>query len=139
MKRNRITTPLALAALGMAIGPLANAKPCKDVVFNVTNNHFEGREIEIRQVKFRNPHKGGKQQTEDVKNVWCDPGATCSTLGDNLADADKVDLYDIQVVFKYREHDGGMSKEFVTQPFTPTYRKCKEGKQYGPIVVTDSP
>ncbi|GMV57884.1 MAG: hypothetical protein L6Q72_17360 [Burkholderiaceae bacterium] len=127
---------LAAAGLAAAATP-ALADTCKDVKFKVTNNHFEGREIEIRQVKYFNPHTGNTH-TEDVKNLVCKHGATCTTDGDNLANAKNVDLNSIQVVFKYREHDGGWSKEFQTQKFVPAYRKCTEGKTYGPIVVTDS-
>jgi len=129
---------LAALVLTLAYSGSASAAACKDVVFTVTNNHFEQRQIEIRSVKYRNPHKGGQVQTEDVKNKVCNYGTTCSTSGDNLSNADKVDLYDIQVVFRHRNHDGTWSKSFITQPFTPTYRKCKDGKKYGPIVVTDS-
>jgi hypothetical protein len=125
------------ALLAIVATPAVAADACKNVVFKVTNDHFEGREIEIRKVKFRNPHNGG-EQTEDVKNKVCKHGDTCSTSGDNLGNADKVDLNDIKVVFRYREHDGGWSREFVTQPFTPSIRKCHDGKQYGPIVVRDS-
>ena len=113
------------------------ASTCENVKFTVTNNHFEGREIEIRQVKFFNPHTG-KTQTENVKNKICKHDKTCTTDGDNLANADKVDLRDFQVVFKYREHDKGWSKEFHTQKFTPKYPKCGDNSKYGPIVVKDS-
>jgi hypothetical protein len=113
------------------------ASTCENVKFTVTNNHFEGREIEIRQIKFFNPHTG-KTQTENVKNKVCKNGDTCTTDGDNLANADKVDLRDFQVVFKYREHDKGWSKEFQTQKFTPKYPKCGDNSKYGPIVVKDS-
>ncbi|MCB1623867.1 MAG: hypothetical protein KDI32_04725 [Pseudomonadales bacterium] len=128
-----LSTAFALSGASAAV-----ADTCKDVVFKVTNNHFEERQIEIRSVKFRNRHRGGAIQSEDVPNKLCNYGATCSTAGDNLADADKVDLYDIQVVFRHKNHDGTWSREFITQPFTPTYRKCKDGKQYGPLVVRDS-
>jgi len=129
-----------LASVVLAIGYAgsASAETCKEVVFTVTNNHFEEREIEIRSVKYRNPHKGGQVQTENVRNTVCNYGATCSTSGDNLNGAAKVDLHSIQVVFRHRNHDGSWSKAFITQPFTPKYRKCKDGKKYGPIVVTDS-
>lgn len=130
--------PILLGMSAVCIAPSAWAGSCKHVTFNVTNNHFEHRQIEIRSVKFRNPHRGGKVQTENVKNKVCNYGATCATDGDNLANADKVDLYDIQVVFRHKNNDGTWSKEFITQPFTPNYRKCKDGKQYGPIVVKDS-
>lgn len=132
-----ITSSLLALTLAFAASP-ASAGKCKKVKFNVTNDHFEGRKIQIRKVKFRNPHKKGKEQTENVKNVICYHGHTCSTGGDNLKDADKVDLYDISVEFRYWEHDGEWSKTFTTRPFTPTYRKCIEGKKYGPIVVSDS-
>lgn len=140
MKIHRSPILAILAGLILAVGHTAPASAaiCKDVVFTVTNDHFEQREIEIRSVKYRNPHKGGQVQTEDVRNTVCNHGATCSTNGDNLPNADKVDLYDIQVVFRHRNHDGTWSKRFITQPFTPKYRKCKDGKKYGPIVVKDS-
>ncbi len=143
MMKNRfssITASPLLASVVLAIGYAgpASAAACKDVVFTVTNNHFEQREIEIRSVKYRNPHKGGQVQTEDVRNMVCDYGATCTTSGDTLGGAAKVDLHSIQVVFRHRNHDGSWSKSFITQPFAPKYRKCKDGKKYGPIVVTDS-
>lgn len=138
MKRRYIIgLSLLTFVLGGVVQPAA-AATCKNVKFNVTNNHFEQREIQIRSVKFRNPHQNGKLQTENVKNKVCRYGATCSTGGDNLKNADKVDLSAIQVVFRYREKDDDWSREFITQPFTPTYRKCKDNKVYGPIVVKDS-
>jgi hypothetical protein len=139
MKRTVLLCALASALpLLLATGPAAAADACKNVKFTVTNNHFEGREIKIRKVRFTNPHNDGKEQTEDVNNKICKHGSTCTTDGDNLANADKVDLRNIKVVFAYKEHDGGWSKDFVTQSFTPTYPKCSENKKYGPIVVRDS-
>lgn len=138
MKRNALRLSPLLLGLALTGAQSAMAGICKDVTFKVTNDHFEEREIEIRQIDFRNPHEGGRIQSESVRNVVCRYGATCSTAGDNLANADKVDLYDLQAVFRHRNHDGTWSREFITQPFTPVYRKCKEGKQYGPIVVRDS-
>ena len=129
---------LSALPLATVAGSSAAADACKNVKFTVTNDHFEGREIEIRKIKFTNPHNDGKEQTEDVKNKVCKNGSTCTTDGDNLSNADKVDLRAIKVVFAYKEHDGQWSKEFVTQPFTPTYPKCAENKKYGPIVVRDS-
>lgn len=139
MKHSHLLSAMIVALpFATAAGTALAADACKSVRFVVTNEHFEGREIEIRQVKFKNPHNGGKEQTENLKNLICKQSATCTTDGDDLANADKVDLHSIQIVFKYREHDGGWSKEFATQPFTPTYRKCTENKKYGPIVVKDS-
>ena len=139
MKPSYLLTALISALpLATVAGSAAAADACKDVKFTVTNNHFEGREIEIRKVKFTNPHNNGNEQTEDVKNKVCKHGSTCTTDGDNLSNAEKVDLNSIKVVFAYKEHDGQWSKEFVRQPFTPTYRKCTDNKKYGPIVVQDS-
>jgi hypothetical protein len=131
---------LLLFYFGAAVAAMtapAFADACKDVKFKVTNSHFEGRDIEIRQVKYFNPHTGNTH-TEDVKNLVCKHGSTCTTDGDNLANAKNVDLNSIQVVFRYREHDNDWSGEFQTRKFVPAYRKCTEGKTYGPIVVTDS-
>lgn len=131
-----LTPLLALAVLAAA--PAAWADTCKDVKFKVTNQHAEGRQIEIRKVKYYNPHTR-RTHTEDVQNMRCAHGGTCTTRGDNLADALNVDLNDIQIVFAYQERDGDWSRDFQTQPFKPTYRKCtNSGKVYGPIVVSDS-
>lgn len=139
MKKSRFLMGTVTALL-VLVGPqFAHAAACKDVKFTITNNHFEGRKIEIRKIRFNNPHRNGKKQTEDVKNIICAWGDTCTTRGDNLNKAAKVDLYGIQVEFRYEEHDGGWSKPFETKPFMPKFRKCVDGKKYGPIVVKDSP
>ncbi len=137
MKRNLFLLNLLAATLLAAMSAQASADSCKDAKFKVTNSHAEGREIEIRKVKYFNPHTGNTQ-TEDVKNVVCKHGSTCTTAGDNLANAKNVDLNSIQVVFKFRERDGDWSDEFQTRAFVPTLRKCIEGKVYGPIVVSDN-
>jgi hypothetical protein len=137
MKRSPLLVAACAAiALVTASAPAA-ADSCKNAKFKVTNNHAEGREIEIRKVKYFNPHTGNTH-TEDVQNLVCKHGSTCTTSGDNLANAKNVDLNSIQVVFKFRERDGDWSGEFLTRKFVPAYRKCTEGKVYGPIVVSDS-
>lgn len=139
MKSIPIASALCAAvAMAAGLGPAHAADACKDVKFYVTNDHFEEREIEIRSVKFRNPHNGNKVQSEDVKNKVCKHGATCLTDGDNLGNANNIDLDDIQIVFRHRNHDGTWSKEFITQPFSPKVPRCEKGKHYGPAVVRDS-
>lgn len=129
------STAMVLALAAVASDAVAAGDACKNVTFKVTNSHKEGRDIKVVKVKFTNPHNGGKEQTEGVKNTVCKPGATCTTDGDNLSDADKVDLKAIKIVFRYQERDGDWSDEFVTQPYAPAYPKCTKDKQYGPIVV----
>jgi hypothetical protein len=136
MKHAMLLSLLPAVVLVAAAGPAA-ADACKDVKFKVTNSHVEGRDIEIRKVKYYNPHTTSTK-TEDVKSLVCHYGSTCTTSGDNLADAKNVDLNSIQVVFRYRERDTDWSDEFQTQPFVPAYRKCTEGKTYGPVVVSDN-
>ncbi len=136
MKPAMLLSLLPAVVLAAVAGPAA-ADACKDVKFKVTNNHVEGRDIEIRKIKYYNPHTTSTN-TEDVKNLVCKHGSTCTTSGDNLTDAKNVDLNSIQVVFKFRERDGDWSDEFQTQPFVPAYRKCTEGKTYGPVVVSDN-
>lgn len=138
MKTHHIGAGLAAIGLLAAGATAQAADACRNVKFYVTNNHFEEREIEIRSVKFRNPHNGNKVQSEDVKNTVCKHGATCLTDGDNLANANEVDLADIQVVFRHRNHDGTWSKDFITQPFSPKVPRCTDNKTYGAIVVRDS-
>jgi hypothetical protein len=91
---DRLLAITVLAALATASAP-AFADTCKDVKFKVTNNHSEGREIEIRKVKYFNPHTG-RTHTEDVGNLMCSHGGTCTTRGDNIANAKNVDLNSIR-------------------------------------------
>ena len=135
MKRRIFTCLVSTLAVAAAAPALADS--CKDVKFKVTNSHFEGREIKIRKVKYFNPHTANTH-TEDVKNLVCKHGSTCTTGGDNLANAKNIDLNSIQVVFRFRERDKDWSDEFQTQKFVPAFRKCIEGKTYGPIVVSDN-
>lgn len=137
MNRYQLVFGLLASTALAAVSAPAVAASCKDAKFKVTNSHVEGREIEIRKVKYFNPHTGSTQ-TEDVKNLVCKHGSTCTTSGDNLANAKNVDLNSIHVVFKFRERDNDWSDEFQTQAFVPAYRKCTEGKVYGPIVVSDN-
>lgn len=137
MKNIIAVLAVAVSAFGLAAisNEAAAADACHNVTFKFTNKHKEGRDIKVVKVKYLNPHNGGKVQTEGVKDITCKPGATCTTSGDNLGDAAKVDIKDIQLVFRYKELDGDWSDEFMTQPFTQTDRKCTENKQYGTIVV----
>ena len=135
MKPAVVLSILSASLLAAAAAP-AFADACKDVKFKVTNDHVEGRDIEILKVKYFNPHTSSTH-TEGVKNLVCKHGLTCTTSGDNLADAKNVDLNSIQVVFRYKERDGDWSDEYQTQPYVPAYRKCTEGKVYGPVVVSD--
>ena len=136
MKATLLVVPLA--AFVLTWPQTATAATCKDVKFTVENQHFSGREIQIRKVRFRNPHRNGAIQTENVKNQTCRHGATCTTGGDNLTDAEKVNLHSFQIEFRFREKDGQWSKPFETRPFMPKFRKCLDGKKYGPIVVSDT-
>jgi hypothetical protein len=137
MRRKYPLFALYAAMSFAAMSAPAAADSCKDTQFKVTNSHAEGREIEIRKVRYFNPHTGNTH-TEDVQNLVCRHGATCTTAGDNLANAKNVDLNSIQIVFAFRERDKDWSGEFQTRPFVPTFRKCVEGKVYGPIVVSDN-
>ncbi|MPY86813.1 MAG: hypothetical protein GEU99_02725 [Luteitalea sp.] len=136
MKTHYVLSAL-LAALVVAAAPSSAtaADRCKNVKFKITNNHKDDVEIKIVQVKFTNPHNGGKEQTEVVKNHVCKPGATCTTNGDNLNNAAKVDLRNIKVMFRAKEDDDDWSDLWVTQPFTPAYPKCTDDRTYGPIVI----
>jgi len=132
MKPSTLLTALISALpLATVAGAAAAADACKNVKFTVTNDHFEGREIEIRKIKFSNPHNNGKEQTEDVKNQVCKHGSTCTTDGDNLSNAEKVDLHSFKVVFAYKEHDGQWSKEFVSNRSSPRTGSARRTRNTG--------
>lgn len=106
---------------------------CKDVKFKFTNNHNSGGEIEVRQVKYYNK-ANGKWQNEDVNNVNCGKGKTCTTNGDNLSDSEGEQLTKIKFVYKYKPTGKGAnwSDEVESTEFVPNNPTCNAGKTYGP-------
>jgi hypothetical protein len=106
---------------------------CKDVKFKFTNQHNSGGEIEVRQVKYYNK-ANGKWQNEDVNNVNCRQGKTCTTNGDNLSDSEGEQLTKIKFVYKYKPTGNGAnwSDEVESAEFAPNNATCNAGKTYGP-------
>lgn len=105
---------------------------CKNVSFLVKNNTGHSG-IYIKKVKYYN-RNSKKWRTEDVKELVCVRGTTCTVGGqDDLADADDDDITKIVFIYNYyssidvaNKSENKESKEFV-----PSSPKCKEGKVYG--------
>lgn len=107
---------------------------CKNISFQVKNDH--SGTIYLNKVKYFN-RNSGKWKTEDVKEVTCLFGTTCTVGGlDDLADAKDDDI--TKVTFFYSTYElkknpyarqRSESKE--SKVFTPASPKCTEGKIYG--------
>ena len=120
------------------------ADPCKNVTFEIINNHWYGTEIRIQKVQFYNRHNRDKEdepkrQTEVIKNKVCphtDDDDICTTDGTKLKNANQVELFDFQILYKVYEPTSRWSKMQFSKIFEPREEKCVKDKAYGPIVIT---
>lgn len=111
---------------------------CKNVKFQFKNQR--GRTIRVYKVDYFNT-ANNKTQTEDVKNLECASGSTCTTSGDNLTDSEGEDLTNFVFWFNDKEDDGDWSSTNVhTQNKVPVTRKCSADMTYkGSPVWTINP
>jgi len=106
---------------------------CKNVKFRFTNKHNSGGMIEVHQIKYFNKANGA-WQTEDLKDLDCGQGKTCTTLGDNLRDSEGEDLTKIRFIYRYKGPNSTDNwSDYVEGgdkvPDNPT---CFADKTYGP-------
>ena len=147
-KADRFVVSLLALGLGMAVaGIAAGGDACKNVKFKVTNKHDSGEKILITKVKYFNK-ANGKWQTEVVNQnltyepanfpipidkedgLVCNQGATCTTNGNNLRDAEGEDLTKFRFVYKY-EAAGKWSGEVEGGDKVPENPTCHADKTYG--------
>lgn len=103
---------------------------CKNVSFLVKNNTNEYA-IYITKVKYFN-RNSGSWKTENVSEVRCDKGVTCTVGGqDDLADAKDDDITKISFIYNYYLDNYKKSANKESQIFNPPSPKCTEGKIYG--------
>lgn len=105
---------------------------CKNVSFLVKNN-TANYAIYITKVKYFN-RNSGKWKTENVSQVRCDWGMTCTIGGqDDLADAKDDDITKISFIYDYylNGHIAKKSENKESKIFNPSSPKCTEGKIYG--------
>ncbi|MCI0391476.1 MAG: hypothetical protein MOB07_22265 [Acidobacteria bacterium] len=106
---------------------------CQNVSFKFTNRHDSGGQIKFQRIKFLN-RANGNWQTEDVNNVVCNQGATCTTTGNRLRDAEGEDLTKFRLVYKYKGTGAAAnwSDEVQSGVLEPTNPTCNANKTYGP-------
>jgi hypothetical protein len=111
--------------------PLGDA--CQNVSFKFTNRHRSGGQIKFQRVQYKN-RANGNWQTEDVNNVVCNQGATCTTSNNNLRDSEGEDLTRFRLVYKYKGTGAAAnwSDEVSSVELTPTNPTCRANKTYGP-------
>ncbi len=103
---------------------------CKDVKFQFKNLRTDLRAIQVYKVTYFNA-ANSKTQTEDIKNLVCPTGLTCTMDGDNLRDSEGEDLTNIVFFFHDQELDGGWSKnDGITQKKIPVTKKCSARMTY---------
>jgi hypothetical protein len=123
-----------LVAIGLIWGAANTtfaADACRNVKFKFTNKHDSGKSITVLKVKYFNK-ANGKWQTEDIANEVCAQGATCTTNGDNLRDAEGEDLTKFRFIYKYTEQDGDLSDEVEGGDKVPDNPTCNANRTYGP-------
>jgi hypothetical protein len=132
----RFTKEMTIAVLSilMSGAVIAHASDtCKDVKFKFTNKHNSGGTIEMHQIKYFNK-ANGEWKTEDLNDIDCKQGKTCTTLGDNLKDAEGEELTKIRFIYRYKgTHSTDNWSDYVEGgdkvPDDPT---CFANKTYGP-------
>jgi hypothetical protein len=136
----RIGAVLA-ALLAAGTPPLAHADNdlCRNVAFRFVNEHKSGQPIRVEQVKYRHT-LNDKQQTEEVANIVCDTGTTCFTRGDDLRDAEGVELTNVRFVYRVQQIRYGVldwSDRITSAPHDPPVgeRRCRADKIYGPFTI----
>ncbi len=127
-------TTLCGAAL-LTLEPRAKAgDACQNVHFKYVNER--STTIKVKSVEFYNKN-AGKWRTEDVVNEECAPNATCSTNGDNLADAEGDDITKVKFNYVYKEADGDWSDLFHGGEKTVSgSTECNANRTYGTFDIT---
>lgn len=127
---------LVAAFLGAAPEAQAGANTCKNVKFQFTNSHPDGRDIQVVKVEHHSEHDG-KWRTEDVANETCAPGSTCTTNGDNLSGVEGRDIDKVRFHYKVRDAAGNWSAVIVgNNRQVSGDQECKINKVYGPWAIT---
>lgn len=108
---------------------------CTNVKISFTNKRTTT--IKVLKIEFYNSDSG-KWHTEDVKDTECAKGATCTTSGDNLADAEGRNITKIKLTYKYKEADGDWSDDFHggEKAIASGSQRCTANKTYGPFEIT---
>jgi len=143
-----VTTALILGALILALpklrsnvqaNPIAEPaapqfgnKACTNVKFKFTNNRSDKATIRIEKVTYK---VVGKDHTELVHTSNdCKFGATCTTTGDNLPDADDRAVTNIQLHYRFLPTTIGANwSDLVHTPDQPAVANttCSDRKTYG--------
>lgn len=125
---------LLAAVLALGLAAPAMSAVCQDVTFTVKNDHSTGKSIKIKKVKYRDVI-AASLNTEDVVDIVCGHGQTCTTLGDDLGSVVEPrlghDLNLIQFQYQYKEADGDWSSPVWSEKFKPSDRTCRNDRDYG--------
>jgi hypothetical protein len=120
---------IALLAGGVTMAQAGDA--CRNVKFSLTNQ--KDHAITVVQVKYFN-QANNRFQTESLRNLTCAAGATCTTRGDNLRDAEGENLTRFIFVLK---NEGGENRH-ETGVKVSNNPSCNADKTYGPFAITAS-
>ncbi|MBO0857218.1 MAG: hypothetical protein J2P21_01935 [Chloracidobacterium sp.] len=127
LKSNVQASPVASAA-----APQLGSKACTNVKFKFTNNRSDKATIRIEKVYYK---VIGKDHTEDVHTSNdCKYGATCTTTGDNLPDADGRAVTNIQLAYRFLPPNVGNNwSDLVHTPDQPAVANatCSDRRTYG--------
>jgi len=153
MKRITFTvaTALILGALTFALPKLRSnvqAKPvagpaapqiggdaCRRVKFKFTNNRTDSTKIRFVQIHYFNKSRNSwyDENVHLDNNADCPLGNTCTTTGDNLPDAQGMDITKVRLRYQYfpKTKGANWSDEILSAEFTPASPSCGDDKIYG--------
>jgi hypothetical protein len=127
LRSNVQAQPVAVPA-----APQIGSKACTNVKFKFTNNRSDKATIRIEKVSYK---VIGKDHTENVHTSnECKYGATCTTTGDNLPDADGRSVTNIQLHYRYLPPGVGANwSDLVHTPDQPDVASptCGDRRTYG--------
>src|SRR5882672_4233531 len=112
--------------------PQIGSKACTNVKFKFTNNRSDKATISIEKVSYRMLSKDYTELVHTSND--CKFGATCTTTGDNLPDADGRAVTNIQLHYKYLPTTVGASwSGLVHTPDQPNVANttCSDSRTYG--------
>ncbi len=106
---------------------------CRNISFKFTNQLSSGGQIKFQRIKFRNKATGN-WYTENVNNMTCNHGKTCTTSGNNLRDSEGEDLTKFILVYRFKSPGAAAnwSDEVESVVFEPTNPTCNANRTYGP-------
>lgn len=111
---------------------------CKNISFELKNNHDSLRVIKVNKVEYWDK-EDNKWRTEDIKNIECGHGATCTTKERDLEYVGNEDIVKVRFHYQVANDTSGQlpgnqgpkwGEKVVGGAKFPEYPYCKKDKTF---------